>query len=103
MPGMEILTDSVICFGTSSANRAILCVLIKPANRHRNCPFLLEAWQKGGYGSNPYLAPVTIAYLISFVAYGFWPLKLIGMTEDAFTHPSSRWHPHCGCFDVVCD
>lgn len=47
--------------------------------------WLVEAWKKGKFLEVfRVFAPVTIAYLISFLFYGFWPLKIVGITKDVY-------------------
>lgn len=52
--------------------------------------WLVEAWRKGRIREViRVFAPVTAAYLISFLIYGLWPLKVMGMTNNPFN--SSLW------------
>lgn len=66
-------------------------VLIKPQIGAGIAIFwLIEAWRKGKFREIfRIFAPVTIAYLLSFLLYGLWPLKVIGMTHDPYN--SSLW------------
>lgn len=52
--------------------------------------WLVEAWRKGKAREViRVFAPVTVAYLLSFMIYGFWPLKVMGMVNDAYNY--SLW------------
>jgi hypothetical protein len=52
--------------------------------------WLVEAWRKGKYQEVfRIFAPVSLAYLISFLFYGLWPLGLLGMTNDLYN--KSLW------------
>lgn len=66
-------------------------VLIKPQIGVGIALFwLIEAWRKGKIREViRVFAPVTIAYLLSFLVYGFWPIRLIGMKHDAYN--ASLW------------
>lgn len=46
--------------------------------------WLVEAWRKGRIPQVARVfAPVTIAYLLSFALYGFWPARFLGMRTAA--------------------
>jgi len=66
-------------------------VLIKPQIGIGITVFwLFEAWKKGKFKEVlRVFAPVTIAYLCSFLIYGLWPLKIAGMTKDVYN--ASLW------------
>lgn len=50
--------------------------------------WLFEAWQKGRIkGVIRIYWPVTLAYLISFALYGFWPFTAAKMTFEYAKHP----------------
>lgn len=52
--------------------------------------WFFEAWRKGRWREVFYVfAPVSIAYLLSFLIYGFWPLMLIGEIHDIYN--ASLW------------
>jgi hypothetical protein len=54
--------------------------------------WMVEAWRTGRFrGVVRLMAPVTIAYLISFVLYGFWPIRLVGMPGDDFNAGLWPW------------
>lgn len=66
-------------------------VLIKPQIGAGIALFwLIESWRKGKYREVLRVyTPVSAAYVISFLFYGLWPLKLIGMTQDVYN--ASLW------------
>lgn len=52
--------------------------------------WLVEAWRKGKIREViRVFAPVTLAYLLSFLIYGLWPLKVAGMTNNPYN--ASLW------------
>ena len=54
--------------------------------------WLFDAWRKGGLRQVVHdFAPVTIAFLLSFLLYGFWPLNMFGVIKYGTQINSSLW------------
>jgi hypothetical protein len=54
--------------------------------------WLFEAWRKGGWREVVRVfSPVTIAFLLSFIIYGFWPLSMFGVLKYGGNINSSLW------------
>lgn len=54
--------------------------------------WMFEAWRKGGIAQViRTFAPVTIAYLISFAFYGFWPLGMFNVLNYGRDFNASLW------------
>lgn len=52
--------------------------------------WLVESWRKGKIREViRVFAPVTLAYALSFLVYGLWPLKVAGMTNNPYN--ASLW------------
>ena len=66
-------------------------VLIKPQIGIGIAIFwLIESWRKGKFLEVfRTFIPVSAAYVVSFLIYGLWPFKLIGMASDAYN--ASLW------------
>lgn len=68
-------------------------VMIKPQTGFVVAIFwFFEAWRKGGWREVVRVfAPVTIAFLVSFIIYGFWPLGMFGAIKYGANFNSSLW------------
>jgi len=54
--------------------------------------WFFEAWRKGGLKQVIQdFAPITIAFLLSFILYGFWPLSMFGVMRYGVNINSSLW------------
>ena len=61
--------------------------------------WLCCAWQQGGMGQIlKTFAPVTTAYLISFMLYGFWPLQCAGMHSNPDNMSAWPWVAPIGLY-----
>ncbi len=68
-------------------------VMIKPQTGLAVAIFwFFEAWRKGGWREvMRVFVPVTIAFFISFIIYGFWPLNMFGALKYGAEYNSSLW------------
>jgi hypothetical protein len=61
--------------------------------------WIYVAWRNGGaWQVIKTLAPVTIAFLVSFALYGLWPLQLIGMGSNPDNMSAWPWVTPIGLF-----